>query len=121
MAKAKQLPVLNAPTIRGKLTELARLDNLDFEALMQKVDSGDVAATGTLVNYIKQRPELVDSFVQNASTHMMEWLNYSTSDPFSLLVKEERAKKLRRELLGENSTPLEELLVERHRCLLPAG
>jgi hypothetical protein len=98
-------------TIGSRPTELADRDSVN--ALLERMEAGDKAATTKFVDYLRGDRVLAAAVLERASTAMTHWLDYGTSEPLSRFVMEERAKQLRHSLLGESPTPLERLLVER--------
>jgi len=92
---------------------MSEKSGVDVVALTNKMASGDKKAGETLVGAMRKHPEVADVILKGTSTLLTSWIEYGTSDPFSRFVSEERARKLRGELRGQSSTPLERLLIDR--------
>ena len=85
----------------------------EVRAIMKRCDNGDAGALAELRNKLKERPELAKLYDIAANTERI-WID-------TMFAKAEAAKEcakaqlsqLRRELAGENPSPLESILVDR--------
>ena len=109
----KPSPQPRAETSGAGVSEMSGELDVDVVALANKMASGDKKAGETLVKLMRKHSEIADVILKLTSTLETSWIEYATSDVFTRFAYEERARKLRRELRGQGSTPLERILIDR--------
>jgi hypothetical protein len=100
-------------TIGAKLKELGAEEGIDILDLLVKGAGGDKAASEAAIAFLRRTPEAVEVVISGSTTMQADWVAHTSKDPFTRYVLEERCRKRRRELGGENPTMLERLLVDR--------
>ena len=113
MAKTKDPREPKPGSFGAWLKETGDKDGVDLVTMLEKMSAGDAKARDAVAAFLHRRPEVAELVVERASTAESAWLDYAASDKFSRLTLEVRTEKVRRQLLGDNPTPLERLLVER--------
>jgi hypothetical protein len=86
----------------------------DEEALIRRFQAGDTAAEAEIVQRMQRDKPWAEAIAAGASTLRMEWITYvGGAGGFTHEVFTARARSMKRKLVGDDPTVLENLLAER--------